>query len=121
MGNPGYDGRFVFTRIRYRGPGFGGFRGSTWSHDYPASDFYISDALNTLTRMRASADRTNVLDLEDDAIFSNPILYVSEPGYWRVSEKGAANLRQHLLKGGFRSCSGFPSTSGIRSSTRCSI
>ena len=23
MGNPGYDGRFVFTRIRYRGPGFG--------------------------------------------------------------------------------------------------
>jgi hypothetical protein len=101
MGNPAYDGRFVFTRIRYRGPGFGGFGGGSWSHDYPASDFYISDALNTLTRMRASADRTNVLELEDDAIFSNPILYVSEPGFWRVSEKGAANLRQHLLKGGF--------------------
>ena len=103
LGNPAYDGRFVFTRIRYRGPGFGGgFRGGgSWSHDYPAADFYISDALDTLTRMRVSADRTNVLDLEDDAIFSNPILYVSEPGYWRISDKGAANLRQHLLKGGF--------------------
>ena len=104
LGNPSYDGRFVFTRIRYRGPGFGGgfgFGGGSWSHDYPAADFYISDALETLTRMRVSADATNVLELEDDAIFSNPIIYVSEPGYWRISDKGASNLRQHLLKGGF--------------------
>jgi hypothetical protein len=101
MGNPSYDGRFVFTRIRYRGPGLGGgFGGGSWSHDYPAADFYISDALDTLTRMRVNPEQTNVLELEDDAIFSNPILYVSEPGYWRISDKGAANLRQHLLKGG---------------------
>ena len=104
LGNPAYDGRFIFTRIRYRGPGFGGgfgFGGGSWNHDYPAADFYISDALETLTRMRVSADRTNVLELEDEAIFHNPILYISEPGYWRISDKGAANLRQHLLKGGF--------------------
>jgi hypothetical protein len=103
LGNPAYDGRFVFTRIRYGGVGFGGgfFGGGSWNHDYPAADFYISDALETLTRMRVSADRTNVLTLEDDAIFSNPILYISEPGYWRITDKGAANLRQHLLKGGF--------------------
>ena len=43
-----------------------GFGGSRWSHDYPAADFYISDALDTLTRTRVSTDRTNVLDLEDD-------------------------------------------------------
>ena len=104
LGNPAYDGRFVFTRIRYGGRGFGGgfgFGGGSWNHDYPAADFYISDALETLTRMRVSADRTNVLELEDEAIFHNPILYISEPGYWRISDKGAANLRQHLLKGGF--------------------
>src|SRR5919198_5498755 len=104
MGNPSYDGRFVFTRIRYGGRGFfgGGFGygGSTWSHDYPAADFYISDALETLTRMRVNAASTNVLDLEDNRIFDNPILYISEPGYWRISDKGAANLRLHLLKGG---------------------
>ena len=97
LGNPSYDGRFVFTRIRYRGPMYGGTR---WSHDYPAADFYLSDALGTLTRMRVNAASTNVLDLEDDRIFDNPILYVSEPGYWLATEKGAKNLRQHLLKGG---------------------
>src|SRR5213079_3537308 len=97
MGNPAYDGRFVFTRIRYTGPSFGGSR---WSHDYPAADFYISDALDTLTRMRVNEASTNVLELEDPRIFDNPILYISEPGYWRISDKGAANLRMHLLKGG---------------------
>ena len=82
IGNPAYDGRFVFTRIRYGGRGFfGGFGGGSWNHDYPAADFYISDALETLTRMRVNAASTNVLDLEDNRIFDNPILYVSEPGY----------------------------------------
>lgn len=102
MGNPAYDGRFVFTRIRYGGrlPGGFGFGGARWSHDYPAADFYISDALDTLTRMRVNPVSTNVLDLEDPRIFDNPILYISEPGYWRISDKGAQNLRQHLLKGG---------------------
>jgi hypothetical protein len=102
IGNPSYDGRFVFTRIRYGGRGFGGFfrGGGTWSHDYPAADFYISDALDTLTRMRVNDASTNVLELEDPRIFDNPILYISEPGYWSISDKGAANLRLHLLKGG---------------------
>jgi hypothetical protein len=104
IGNPPYDGRFVFTRIRYGGRGLGGgffgYGGGSWNHDYPAADFYISDALETLTRMRVNAASTNVLDLEDNRIFDNPILYISEPGYWRISDKGAANLRMHLLKGG---------------------
>ena len=100
MGNPAYDGRFVFTRIRYGGRGFGFFGGGSWNHDYPAADFYISDALDTLTRMRVNPASTNVLELEDPRIFDNPILYISEPGYWRISDKGAQNLRLHLLKGG---------------------
>src|ERR1044072_1013284 len=84
IGNPSYEGRFVFTRIRYGGRGCGGgffgYGGGSWNHDYPAADFYISDALETLTRMRVNAASTNVLDLEDDHIFDNPILYISEPG-----------------------------------------
>lgn len=98
IGNPTYDGRFVFTRIRYGGRGF--FGGGSWNHDYPAGDFYISDALGTLTRLRVNTVATNVLELEDPRIFDNPILYISEPGYWRISDAGAANLRLHLLKGG---------------------
>ncbi len=51
--------------------------------------------------MRVRLDGTNVLDLDDPRIFENPILYVSEPGYWRIQESEAKNLRAHLLKGGF--------------------
>ena len=98
LGNPAYDGRFVFTRIRYGGRAV--FGGARWSHDYTAADFNNSDALQTLTRMRVNDASTNVLELEDPRIFDNPILYISEPGYWSISEKGAANLRMHLLKGG---------------------
>jgi len=95
----GYDSHFVFTRIRYGG-GFG-FGGAAWAHDYPTADRNINHILDYITNMRARLDGTNVLDLDDPRIFENPILYVSEPGYWRITESEAANLRAHLLKGGF--------------------
>ena len=51
--------------------------------------------------MRVRIDGTNVFDLDDPEIFENPILYVSEPGFWTIRESEAKNLRLHLLKGGF--------------------
>jgi hypothetical protein len=94
-----YDSHFVFTRIRY-GQNLGGF-GASWAHDYPAADRNINHILDYITNMRARLDGTNVLDLDDPRIFENPILYVSEPGYWRITDSEAAHLRAHLLKGGF--------------------
>lgn len=99
-----YDGRFTFTRIRYGSRGRGGFRrgwgGSAWAHDYPSADRNMQLMLNEFTAMRAATAGSNVFDLEDPGIFKNPVLYVSEPGYWSVTEEGAANLRAYLLKGG---------------------
>ena len=51
--------------------------------------------------MRATTSGSNVFDLEDRDFFRSPIIYISEPGYWRVTPEGAANLREFLLKGGF--------------------
>ena len=34
-------------------------------------------------------------------MFQHPLIYISEPGYWSISEEGALNLRNYLLKGGF--------------------
>jgi hypothetical protein len=94
-----YDARFAFTRIRYSsGWGRGG---GSWAHDYPRADQHLPRILAELTTMRPRLEGTNVFDLEDAAIFENPIVYVSEPGFWTVSDNGAANLRAHLLKGGF--------------------
>lgn len=93
--NPNYDGRFTFTRIRFSG------RGGGWDHDYPQADLYLPLILAEITALRPTANASNILDLEDPEIFKNPILYIWEPGYWQISEEGATNLRNYMLKGGF--------------------
>jgi hypothetical protein len=94
-----YDSRFTFTRIRY-GSGWGRGGGS-WAHDYPRADLHLPHILSELTTMPLRLGESNVYDLDDPAIFHNPIIYVSEPGFWTVDDSGAENLRAHLLKGGF--------------------
>lgn len=98
-GNVPYNGHFTFTRIRYSG-GFG-FGGSAWSHDYPDADRDLPRILDAVTAIPTNLDGSNVLDLEDGEIFKHPILYIWEPGYWRISDAGATNLRHYMLKGGF--------------------
>jgi hypothetical protein len=99
--NVEYNGRFTFSRVRYGGGGFGRGGGSAWAHDYPQADINLPAVLSEISSIRPNLGRSNVLDLEDDAIFHNPILYISEPGFWTISERGVRNLREYLLKGGF--------------------
>jgi len=94
-----YDSHFAFTRIRYGariGQAFGG-----WEHDYPTADKNFSAILDYITNMRVHLDGSNILDLDDARIFENPVIYMSEPGYWTTDDAEAANLRAYLLKGGF--------------------
>jgi hypothetical protein len=98
-----YDSHFVFTRIRYNaGSGLarGFFGGDGWAHDYPTADRNLSAILDYITNMRVRLDGSNILDLDDEAIFENPILYMSEPGGWSTTDEEATNLRAYLLKGG---------------------
>jgi len=105
VGSVPYDGRFTFTRVYFGGSGGGGFgfgRGSSaWNHDYPDADINLGLILENLTAMTVRPQETNILDLEDPEIFRQPILYMWEPGYWTVTEAGAANLGVYLDKGGF--------------------
>jgi hypothetical protein len=102
-----YNSQFTFTRIRYDTPygsrrgGRRGFGGSAWNHDYPMADLNMQIMLNEFTAVRANTEGSNVFELEDRDIFQNPILYISEPGTWGLTDEGAVNLREHLLKGGF--------------------
>ena len=94
-----YNSHFAFTRIRY-GARVG--RGASgWEHDYPAADRNFSAILDYITKMRVHLEGSNILDLDDPRIFENPVIYMSEPGYWTTDEAEAANLRAYLLKGGF--------------------
>ncbi|MBI4503764.1 MAG: DUF4159 domain-containing protein [Gemmatimonadetes bacterium] len=99
MPNLEYNGQFVFARIRYGG--FSGYGGSTWSHDYPRADQHLSRILHDLTTISAALNGSNVFELTDPEMFRYPFIYVSEPGYWVMSDADAASLRAYLLKGGF--------------------
>jgi len=94
-----YDGAFVFTRIRYGSSS--GRGGGSWAHDYPQADQHLPRILAELTTMRPRLDDSRVLDLEDGALFHHPVIYISEPGFWTITEHGAGNLRSYLQKGGF--------------------
>jgi hypothetical protein len=98
--NVPYNTKFTFSRIRYGGFGFRRGGGS-WAHDYPQADHNLPVILESVSSLRPNTGASNVFDLEDPEIFRHPVLYVSEPGFWTISEQGATNLRNHLLKGGF--------------------
>jgi hypothetical protein len=98
--NPEWRGDFTFTRIRYGASSMRRFGGSAWAHDYPDADRNLQVILREMTSMRPNADGTNVFDLEDAEIFRNPVLYLSEPGFWGITDEGARNLREYLLRGG---------------------
>jgi hypothetical protein len=106
-GNTEYDGRLVFVRIQYTVGFGGGFsrRGSRgelpWAHDYPTADTHMMKILNELTLTAPRMDGSNVLTFDDPQLFDYPIAYVSEPGFWTMSDAEAHGLRTYLLKGGF--------------------
>jgi hypothetical protein len=97
--NLAYDSRFAFTRIRYHSGWNRG--GGTWAHDYPRADLHLARIVDDLTHVRPRLDGSNVYDLDDPDIFLNPVIYISEPGFWTIGDAEAANLRTYLLKGGF--------------------
>jgi hypothetical protein len=102
--NPPRSDRFVFTRIRYGdGYGDGRFRrgGSSWSHDYPRADRHLSRLVHALTTTNVETEGTNVLEIGDPKMFRHPMIYISEPGFWTMSDDQAAVLRDYILKGGF--------------------
>ncbi len=101
-----YDGRFSFVRLRY-GAGAelasGRFsrREPTWAHDFPRADFHFLKILGELTLVPAWVEQGNIRTLDDPDLPMFPIAYMSEPGFWSMTDAEAAGLRGYLQKGGF--------------------
>ncbi len=101
-----YDGRFAFVRLRYelgggRG-GFGGFRREPpWAHDYPRADLHLMKILQEITLLRPHLDESNIFSLDDPELHNYPVAYMSEPGFWTMTDQEAEGLRTYLAKGGF--------------------
>ena len=106
--NTTYDGRFTFVRVRFRPlPGFSGgggyWRGRDlkWDHDYPTAERNLTRILDEVTTIGPRTEESNILAVDDPELFSYPVAYLCEPGYWDLNEAEAASLRDYLLKGGF--------------------
>ena len=93
---------FTFSRIRYGGSGRGfGRGGGAWAHDYPTGDANLSRILDFISTLRVNLEQTNVFDFDDPELFQHPIAYLSEPGFWSMTEAEVQGMREYVLKGGF--------------------
>jgi hypothetical protein len=108
VGGPNrHDGRFVFARIRYTdGYAGGGFmyrQDLPWAHDYPTAERNLMRILESITLVDPymGQDGGAILMFDDPNLFRYPFAYMSEPGYWSLTEAETVGLRNYLLKGGF--------------------
>ena len=102
--NTAYRSEFTFVRIRFE-PNESQFRGRRrdlkWDHDCPRGERHFAKILKEVTLVDPYMDGGNIFDLDDPELFRYPIAYLSEPGYWSMSDAEAASFRAYLLKGGF--------------------
>jgi len=99
------EGEFHMARVIYPTSGGGGSHGCSqpwWAIDYPLAEGHFLPALRRMTQMSVADDSVQ-LELTDDRIFRYPFLFLQQPGagFWNPSRNEAAQLRKHLLRGGF--------------------
>ncbi len=102
-GNTPYDGRFTFARIKFEplGEGGGWRRDLKWDHDFPRAERNLMKILKELSSLEPFMDGGNVFAADDPGLHRFPIAYLSEPGFWTVTDAEATGLRTYLQKGGF--------------------
>jgi hypothetical protein len=106
-GNPKYDGRFTFVRIKYRGFGRWSSReGPGWYHDYPRADVHFMRIMSSITTVRPFIEDgpivgSTILSVDDPDFNKYPVAYLSEPAAWHPTDGEALALRKYFEKGGF--------------------
>lgn len=98
-----YDGRWAFVRLRHT-VGVGGFgRGGEppWAHDYPTAERNFARILQEITLIKPHLDESNIFTMDDPDLFAYPIAYMSEPGFWQMSDAELEGIQNYIKKGGF--------------------
>jgi hypothetical protein len=108
-GNPVYDGRVTFVRLKYRGYEHwsGGERGGAgWAHDYPLAESHFDRIMLAISTMRPFIEAppifgSTILGIDDPTLMKYPVAYLSEPGGWHMNPAETEGLRKYISKGGF--------------------
>lgn len=97
---------FHFVRVEYRdlaggsSRGFGrGFGRGWWMQDWPRAELHFTEGVQRLSRI--DIGQPQHAPLTDDRIFEYPWAYVTQAGFWDLSDTETARLREYLLRGGF--------------------
>ena len=98
-----YDGRFTFARLKYTtGPGgYYYFGQPAWSHGFPKAENNLMRIIGAVTEVKLHQDASNVLAMDDPQLMKYPVAFMTEAGYWTMTDKEATGLRNYFTKGGF--------------------
>jgi hypothetical protein len=107
--NPKYDGRFAFARLKYEtGPGGYYYFGlPAWAHGYVSvrggerAERNLMKIMNEVSYLTPHIDESVIVALDDPALFRYPVAYMTEAGFWTLTDAEAAAFRTYLTKGGF--------------------
>ena len=101
--NPAYDGRFAFARIRYAtAPGGYYYQGlPAWAHGYPRAERNLMKILREISYLNPHIEDSVVLTLDDPELCKYPVAYMTEAGFWTLTDSEAVAFRGYLEKGGF--------------------
>src|SRR5688572_6696801 len=75
-----------------------GYWDEPWAIDAPAAEQNLTRRIRSVTSITVTDPV--VLTLDDEKIWQYPWLYIVEPSNLNLSDKQAATLREHLLRGG---------------------
>jgi hypothetical protein len=89
---PQYHRRFGYSSRDGQGSGW-------WVVDWPAADNHFTRGIGRLTRIDTGDPRH--LGLTDKRLWDYPWIYVTQAGFWGLSDLETSRLREYLLRGGF--------------------
>jgi hypothetical protein len=107
---PGKAGsEFVFARVQFNMDArwIFDYREAPWHHDYPFSEDLFLTMVDEVTGITTNRESFEVVQLDDPEIHKYPWVYISEPGYMKLTPKEIANFREYLNRGGFVVCDDF--------------
>jgi hypothetical protein len=73
----------------------------SWYHGYPLSEDNLMRIMNEITYLNGRTDAFNVVGLDDPALFRAPFVYLTEAGWWTMTEQEATAFQAYIEKGGF--------------------
>ena len=101
--NPRYDGRFMFMRLKYTvAPGGYYYNGlPAWAHGQPLAEENMMKIMDAVSLLKPHIEEGVVMGLDNPEMFKFPIGFMTEAGFWVMSDEEGLALRAYLQKGGF--------------------